>query len=123
VALQRLNKKPDNTWLLRLRDPFDPKFPGNDPNCHLLVTHREGCPFVISKVSRGSIQQRLISHDPLSEKKEYVLMGNDKNKVFATLEQLLNDPNQKLLYPADLDPEQQYSYSSSSSEDEDRSDN
>ena len=64
-------------------------------------------------MSRGSVQQRLISHDPLSEKKEYILMANDKNKVFASLEELINDPGLKLLYPADLDS-QGYSYSSSS---------
>jgi len=87
VAVQRLTspragKAMEGTWLLRLRDPFDPKFPGH--------------PFAISQIKDKQPIQRLIRFDPLKEKREFVIPVHGKDRSFASLEELIHCPELKL---------------------------
>jgi hypothetical protein len=71
IANQRLKVDEEGSWLLRLRDPMDAKFPG--------------FPFAISCIKDKKPQQRLIKYDATSEKKEYIIPVRGKDRSFASI--------------------------------------
>jgi len=109
VAVQRLTSShggKEGTWLMRLRDPFDPKFPGH--------------PFAISQIKDKQPIQRLIRFDPKKEKREFVIPVHGKDRAFGSLEELIQCPELKLRVVCDKNDEGGYLvYADQQSKDED----
>ncbi len=97
LAVQRLTSPrggQEGTWLMRLRDPFDPKFPGRQ--VWRLFTYVSGHPFAISQIKDKQPIQRLIRFDPKKDKREYVIPVHGKDRSFGCLEELIQCPELKL---------------------------
>jgi hypothetical protein len=104
-AVQRLAAREEGTWLLRLRDPFDPRYPG--------------CPFAISQIKDKKPIQRLIQHNPRADKKEWIVPVHGKDRAFASLDELLTCKDLKLKNPCDKSEDTEYTRAESDSDEED----
>jgi len=83
-AVERLKRRPEGTYLLRLRDPFGEAL---------------GCPFVISHNRQSTVVNRIIQHNPIDSPNEFVINIHNRNFTFSSLYKIIESEELRLNKP------------------------